>query len=128
MNKSRKTIGTWFWFIGILSFAFAVVCFFYMPSKDMAYGVPLSSAVKYTYGGDAYTGIQNAAAETANNTYHLWYNITNLTNCIKLIAVFVFVILGFLFISLGVFNWSMYRAEFRKNITYHYQYQNPYLH
>ena len=25
----------------------------------------------YTYGGDAYTGIQNAAAQTANNTRYL---------------------------------------------------------
>ena len=47
---------------GIISIVFAFVV------NDMDIGFYESS---YTYGGDAYTGIQNAAAQTANNVKDL---------------------------------------------------------
>ena len=44
--------------IGILSIILAIVCFV-LNTGD--------TEINYTYGGDAYTGIQNAAAQTARN-------------------------------------------------------------
>lgn len=47
--------------VGILAIVFATHCF----NPDISYYI---SYVRHeTYGGDAYTGIQNAAADTANN-------------------------------------------------------------
>lgn len=48
--------------VGILAIILAIVCF----CKDVG-----SASLGYSYGGDAYTGIQNAAAQTANNILHL---------------------------------------------------------
>ena len=48
--------------IAIVSFCFAISI------EDMSVGRDVSS---YQYGGDAYTGIQNAAAETGCNVYQV---------------------------------------------------------
>ena len=48
--------------VGILAITLAIVCF----SKDVG-----NISLGYSYGGDAYTGIQNAAAQTANNVFYL---------------------------------------------------------
>ena len=48
--------------VGILAIILAIVCF----SKDVG-----NTSLGYSYGGDAYTGIQNAAAQTANNVLYL---------------------------------------------------------
>ena len=48
--------------IGIVAFILAIQCY-NQPVGDHAYS--------YSYGGDAYTGIQNAAARTANNIMQL---------------------------------------------------------
>lgn len=48
--------------VGILAIILAFVCF----TKDVG-----NVTVGYSYGGDAYTGIQNAAAQTANNVLYL---------------------------------------------------------
>lgn len=48
--------------VGILAIILAIVCF----SKDAG-----NTSLGYAYGGDAYTGIQNAAAQTANNVFYL---------------------------------------------------------
>ena len=61
MNKKR---------IGIFAFVFAVVLF--ILSVVMFMNDAGSSPVNETYGGDAYTGIQNAAAATARNVR--WLN------------------------------------------------------
>ena len=54
-----------------------------------------------TYGGDAYTGIQNAAAQTANNIIHLNQSIESATKIFTLFAAGIFVIIGFLLLVLG---------------------------
>ncbi len=63
-----------FMLIGVVSIIFAILCF--------TYAYPVADRGGYTwyeyYGGDAYTGIQHAAADTANNIYFLageleWY-------------------------------------------------------
>lgn len=51
-----------FTLVGIASSILGIVCF------DMSSG---SYEYNSTYGGDAYTGIQNAAAQTANNVHAL---------------------------------------------------------
>lgn len=60
MSKSAKTTLTVL--IGIAAIVLAIVCF----SMDIG-----DRESYITYGGDAYTGIQNAAAQTANNLLRL---------------------------------------------------------
>ena len=48
------------------------------------------------YGGDAYTGIQNAAADTANNIGELGYLISDIANM-------AFFFVGLFLIGLGLF-------------------------
>lgn len=59
MKSLRSTL---FALIGILSIILSLVCF----SKEVGDTVHRSY-----YGGDAYTGIQHAAADTGNNVYEL---------------------------------------------------------
>lgn len=59
---------------GILIAVFGLVAFCLGLSSDYYGEYELSQ----TYGGDAYTGIQNAAAATANNVYHLGDTITEI--------------------------------------------------
>ena len=52
---------------GIMAIVFAIMCWLYWESY-----VNVGSYISFeTYGGDAYTGIQNAAAATANNVRSL---------------------------------------------------------
>ncbi len=46
-----------------------------------------------TYGGDAYTGIQNAAADAANNVYELARWFSDVITCIGFISAFAFLAL-----------------------------------
>ena len=58
----KKNISWLFIVIGILS----IILAFFAYRMDTGYGVS-----KMSYGGDAYTGIQNAAAQTADNVHYL---------------------------------------------------------
>lgn len=66
MNKSKKFLTMAFFIIAIISLIFAVSCF----GLDTGY-----RELNQTYGGDAYTGIQNASAQAANNMAILSENI-----------------------------------------------------
>lgn len=59
---NRKIIKYTFLALGILATIFAIVIY------DYDVGLPESYK---SYGGDAYTGIQQAAAQTANNVFNL---------------------------------------------------------
>lgn len=62
-KKNMKTIICGFGIlVGVLAVILAFVCF----GKDTGY-----TESSKTYGGDAYTGIQNASSQAANNTYYL---------------------------------------------------------
>lgn len=61
LNKLSKG-GTFFPIGGIISGILSIIFGIIMFSKDIGY-----YEASYSYGGDAYTGIQNAAAQTANN-------------------------------------------------------------
>ena len=84
--KNYKLLGGLFLIIAIVSIVFAIVCF------NMEVG---NTEWFETYGGDAYTGIQNAAAQTANN-------VIKTNTCIKTIGGFAFIIIGLAFGSIGI--------------------------
>lgn len=57
---------------------------------------PSAIVLPETYGGDAYTGIQNAAASTANNLYDL---VNIMQNCFATLLIIIGFITIFYFIS-----------------------------
>ena len=83
--------------IAVLSLVFAIVCFSTDPS--VANGSYESSK---SYGGDAYTGIQNAAAQTANNVYYMNKNLQVLTTCVATTGGLFFLVVAFAFALVGV--------------------------
>lgn len=83
--------------IGVLSIIFAILCFVLNGEYDYGYYVNWE-----IYGGDAYTGIQNAAAATANQVDRLNENIATLANCIKIGFGFILLIGGLLVTLYGV--------------------------
>ena len=83
--------------IGVLSIIFAILCFVLNGEFGSCYYVG-----RQVYGGDAYTGIQNAAAATANNIDALNESVETLANCIKIGFGFVLLIVGLLVTLYGV--------------------------
>ena len=83
MNK--RLLGTAFLLIAVLGIIFAIICF------NLSSG---GYEWNETYGGDAYTGIQNAAAQTANNVSTLNQNIKNISG-------YAFLMVG---LSSGIFG------------------------
>lgn len=59
---ANKTRSIFFTIVGALSIILSIVCF----TKEIS-----SGALHSYYGGDAYTGIQNAAADTSKNVVEL---------------------------------------------------------
>ena len=82
--------------IGALSIIFAILCFVLNGEFGSCYYVG-----RQVYGGDAYTGIQNATATTANNIETLNESVETLANSIKIGFGFVLLIFGLLIILLG---------------------------
>ena len=96
MRTLRATLLT---IIGILSIIFGIVCF------NMDEGrYEMSSS----YGGDAYTGIQNASANTANNVQVLTKNVNKGMGFMLLIA-------GMSLIAVGVTASGTEKQEEKKN-------------
>ena len=85
-DRSVKVVGIMFIVIAVVSLVFSFVCF--------SFGTGGWES-NNTYGGDAYTGIQNAAAQSANNIYKLNENV-------KIIAGMAFFINSLLFVALGL--------------------------
>lgn len=83
--------------IAALSLIFAIVCF----TMDVDY-VRGSTESNSSYGGDAYTGIQNAAAQTATNVYYLNKNLSNFAACIVTMGGFFFMVVTLGFGLVGV--------------------------
>lgn len=95
--NSRKFLGVMFLIIAGISLVFAISCF-RLETDEMRGDIEWNES----YGGDAYTGIQNAAAQTANNTYYVGLNISNFAKCVTTMGGFLFTVISFLFASLGV--------------------------
>ena len=86
--KSRKVLALSFFAIAIASIVFAICCFnFYVGNYEP----------NLKYGGDAYTGMQNASAQAANNVLRISENLCSVCG-------FIFIIIGATFASLGVYN------------------------
>ena len=83
--------------IGALAIVFAIICFAMEVNADTCAWVS-----KLSYGGDAYTGIQNAGAATANNINILNDSINILVANVKTCFGFVFLLVGLLFVVKGL--------------------------
>lgn len=83
--------------IGVVAIALGVVSFLKTSENNYA-----SYASKETYGGDAYTGIQNAAATTANNVRALNYNLESMHNSIMFGFGSILVVAGLALSATGI--------------------------
>lgn len=91
-RKMKKTICVCGVLLGILSLIFGFIC-----ANDNGYGW----VRKEVYGGDAYTGIQNAAAQTASNVGDFMVRYNNQT-C------YAFIVAGIGIILASVNAWCNY--------------------
>ena len=87
MKESTTTLAKIFYAIAALALIFAVVCFVMAPNNTSG-----STEREITYNGDAYTGMQNAAAQAATNTYYINQNIAALISCVTNIAGLAFLV------------------------------------
>lgn len=93
----KKIFGIGITLVGILAIIFAVICWgVYVDFTDGNY------MLKETYGGDAYTGIQNAAAQTANNIIYLNTNLGIATRQFCTCMGYLLCIVGALLLIVGV--------------------------
>ena len=96
-KKGQKFLSLGLICIATLAIVFAVICWGANPciwetkyvSKEM-------------YGGDAYTGIQNAAADTANNIKYLDLNLQYAAEFFAESMGYVFCIVGLLLLCIGI--------------------------
>ena len=79
--------------IGVACIVFAIIAF----SQSVYVSTSLEYVIDETYGGDAYTGIQNAAAATARNISDLTYMIRHLAYDYE----FMFDCFGFIILIAG---------------------------
>lgn len=86
--KSRKFLAFAFFAIAVLALIFSILC------SNLRVG---SWEWDKEYGGDAYTGIQNAAAQAANNTIYLNENFCKICG-------YFLIITSATFASLGVYH------------------------
>lgn len=89
--------------MAVISLIFAIVCFSTDASRSSG-----SYESSQSYGGDAYTGIQNAAAQTANNIYAMNRNLVALTECVAKIGGLFFLLVAFTFVLVGVKNLGLF--------------------
>lgn len=82
--------------IGVAAIVFAIICF--------CHGFYFSGSYVYhiTYGGDAYTGIQNAAADTANNVKYLGSLLSNAAHFSGVCTGFLLLVVGALLLLVGI--------------------------
>lgn len=84
-NKSKIIIASIGIVVGIIIIIIGATYF------DYSYS---GTVMRQTYGGDAYTGIQQASAQTATNTYHV-FEINQLFAKLALIVTGILVILHY---------------------------------
>ena len=95
-----------FFVIALVALALTITCF--VLTEDVYVDSSFSTSYTYqeTYGGDAYTGIQNASADAANNVRALyslsWDGYNQICTDILLVASFAFLISTLVFIVFGV--------------------------
>lgn len=94
--NSQKILAFAFLAIAVLSLIFAIVCF----TMD-AYGPFGATESNKSYGGDAYTGMQNASAQAATNAYYINRSVHSLIACVKVASGFGFIITSLTFGALA---------------------------
>ena len=116
-EKGKKIFSIGLLLIGITAIIFAIVCLTAEPCIwDTTY------VYKETYGGDAYTGIQNAAAITANNIQYLDLNLQYATEFFANCMGYVLLIVGLLLLLFGT---TQAINAFSKKITVAENVQTP---
>ncbi|MBR2645973.1 MAG: hypothetical protein IKD47_00225 [Clostridia bacterium] len=102
-QKAKKVSGFIFMAIGLLSIIFSII--FFKKDIDLRW-FNGSGVLKETYGGDAYTGIQNAVADTANNIRALSLDIEEFgLEVLKMMNSFfgyILLVVGLLIFAIGV--------------------------
>lgn len=92
--------------LALVSLIFAIVCF----TTDTSYASG-SYETSQKYGGDAYTGIQNAAAQTANNVYYMNKNLTLLIGCVATTGGLFFLLAALTFALMGVKKLGLFEEK-----------------
>ena len=97
MSASKKKLFAYLYLaIALLALVFAIVSF----ATDVS-SYSGSHESNETYGGDAYTGIQNAAAQTANNVYYMNDNLVALGTFVVTASGFFFLLVSLTFALIG---------------------------
>ena len=104
-KKVKIIVGILFFVIALTALALSITCFFFTDEGHL-FSNPMDYTWHEEYGGDAYTGIQNAAADAANNVRELVYlngdGFANITFSVFLVAGFLFLLVCVCFFALGV--------------------------
>ena len=94
MKLKNNLITTMYFALAIISIVFAIICL----TADV-YSPRYIYTFHESYGGDAYTGIQNAAADTSQNIIGLGLELGNLIkDCFGL----SFILVGLIFVVLAI--------------------------
>ena len=94
MKLKNNLITTIYFILAVIAIVFAIICL----ATDV-YSPRYIYTVHEIYGGDAYTGIQNAAADTSQNIVGLGLELGNLIkDCFGL----SFILVGLIFIVLAI--------------------------
>lgn len=100
MKKATIFTGVSFLILAVVCIIFSIVCYVNAPSHANISGL---GTTKYEYyGGDAYTGIQHAAADASNNSYASITHLRHISNLIGIIALLFFIVLALLFAIVGI--------------------------
>lgn len=102
--NTSKIFSILFIAIGVLAIVFSILCF----TADEYFGRG-SYEPNLTYGGDAYTGMQNAAAQAANNIIYVNENLENLYNGLQTCFGYGLMITGLVVICSGCI--SLFKKE-----------------
>jgi len=90
MTKTKFFLGIAFCGIAVIALIFSIVCFSGLNTASY-------SSFKY-YGGDAYTGIQQAAAVTGNNVFALLGNLSTISGLAFILSALILGTIGIYFV------------------------------
>ena len=99
-NRIKLLAGIALIALGVLSFIFIDYAYYFSSYED-----------NNTYGGDAYTGIQNAAAQTANNVNNVGNLLEDMYFVERLYTGIVFVVAGSLLSIYDIANNKKIKKE-----------------
>ena len=109
--KRKQLIAVAFLFIAVLSLIFAFVCFGLNMGNDNG-----ATVDKEYYGGDAYTGMQQASAQAANNAYFASLNLYRFGKGVSTISGMAFIIVSLVFGTLGSVEMLELKSEKEKEL------------